>query len=136
MVDTPSGTVQRLETVRVVWTVGTGFGLATMLMLLREVMLDDRAIRQVSRPGIAVLQMTTRGEIVDQCIRTVSVGSMFLAGLASLLDEQPRGRRSRSGVATLLLLMCSAASQVFLATVKLQRRRSMIKAIRLNRMAR
>jgi hypothetical protein len=121
------GLVTPLEVLRAVWTIGTGLGTLVMLALLREVLIDNWAISQITRPSTSVLRMTTRGEVDDQIIRLVAVASLFLAGLMTYAGQS---------TVVIALLCISAAAQVALGTVKLQRRRRLLRTLRLNRKAR
>jgi hypothetical protein len=119
--------VAPVDVLRAVWTGGTGLGTLIMIALLREVMIDNWAISQIRRPGTDVLRVVAQGEVWDQTIRLTGVASLFFAGVLSYVPG--------TGEFVLMLLVLSAAAQVFLATVKMNRRRQLMRTLRLNRKA-
>lgn len=111
-----------IDILRIVLTVSTGFGTMVMAILLREVILDFQAARALrDRPDVAAAIGVAQGEVMDQCIRIVAVGALFIAGLSSMIDG--------SSIAAVMIII-SALAQVWLATVKLQRRRKIFRDIR------
>lgn len=106
------------------WTVGTGIGTIAMAVLVYYAYQDRQAIRALRRPGIDVARVMADGEFTDQLVRLVAVGALFLAGMLAL-------DHIRDEVVTMLIV--SAAAQVFLGTIKLQRRRRIFRGIHVAR---
>jgi hypothetical protein len=109
------------DVLRWTWTLATGFGTLMMLVLLREVIIDNWAISQVRRPGTDVLRMIARNEVTDQWIRLAAIGTLFVAGVASLIHLTE---------IALWLLIASALAQIFLGTAKVLHRRKLFRQIR------
>jgi hypothetical protein len=118
--------VTATEILRLIWTIGTGLGTLVMLVLLREVRQDAWAMAQVRPPGLDVLRMFTLGEVMDQSIRLSSIVLLFLAGVLSYLGPY-------FTPVVIGLLCLSAAAQVWLGVVKLNRRRRIFHALILQR---
>ena len=119
--------VRPLEALRLLWTIGTGFGALRALYLLRQVWLDDSAIRQVRPPRADFLRVHTRGEVWDQAVLTVKIAALFLAGVASLTVDS---------FWPVIGICVSVALLIYLQEVKLARRRRIFRTLRLNREAR
>ena len=112
------------DVLRLVWTAGTGVGTLIMAILVWDVYADYRALPAETPPGNEAMRLIARGEVVDQCVRLLAVGALFIAGIFSYLQD---------GQVVIILLMVSAAGQVFLGTIKLRRRQQIFDQLRLSR---
>lgn len=122
----PPRLVTVLEALRIGWTIATGLGLAVMLYLLREVWLDDQAIKQVRPPRADFLRMNTSGEVWDHALLAAKMFSLFLAGILAFTVDT---------FWPILPIVFSAFLLVVLGFSKWQRRRRIFRTLRLNREA-
>lgn len=113
-----------LTALRLIWTIGTGIGTVVMLVLLREVWIDDQAIHQVRPPRTDFLRIHTRGEVWDQAVLTIKVALLFMAGLLAITVD------SFWPIPPIVL---SAGLLVLLGLVRIRRRRRIFRTLRLSR---
>jgi hypothetical protein len=116
--------IEPLDVLRFVWTFGTGLGSLIMLYLMREVAADERALQMINRSGLNLMRLLAHGETTDQRIRFISLVALFIGGATSYL---------RMTELVIVCLVVSAAAQIYLGWIKVQRRRQVFRQIRLQR---
>lgn len=113
--------VLSIDQLRALWTVGTLFGSVVMLLLTREAIRDEDAVRLLARPGTEVLRLYLRGEVWDHSLLMLALLAMFFAGLLSYLGLT---------MVVIPLLVLAAGLLVALGVMKADRRRRMFSSVK------
>jgi hypothetical protein len=112
------------EVIRWGWTILTALGMLFAGWNLREVLIDNWAVSQIRRQGLDVLRMQTHGAVYDHTLILLALMLDFVAGVGAVAGVP---------LVPLVALIAQALALIALSFSQTQRRRHILRTLRLRR---